>query len=143
MGIKRYPRRLERICWPGKVSADECYLRLGDDAPCTRHRLSRPKCACRAFEERLCADEVAELRHGNTSKCERRRIVPQEVRYRGIELEDEYVLGYGLHAHDLYRNLPFVAAGNRADVADQADCYVSALYNGAKDAREPGGSVPM
>jgi hypothetical protein len=31
------------------------------------------------------------------------------VRYRGLELDDEFVLGYGLHARDLYRNLPFVA----------------------------------
>src|SRR5689334_5635981 len=33
-----------------------------------------------------------------------RRIVPQELRYLGVELEDEYVLGYGLHVRDLYRN---------------------------------------
>ena len=38
-----------------------------------------------------------------------RRIVPQDLRYRGVELVDEFVLGYGLHVRDLYRNLPFVA----------------------------------
>ena len=43
-----------------------------------------------------------------------RRIVPQELRYRGVELVDEFVLGYGLHVRDLYRNLPFVVAGDRA-----------------------------
>ena len=71
-----------------------------------------------------------------------RRIVPQEVRYRGIELADEYVLGYGLHANDLYRNLPFVATAAREDVADQPDCYVEMLYEGGDGARESGGSVP-
>ena len=30
-----------------------------------------------------------------------RRIVPHELRYRGLELEDEFVLGYGLHAGTL------------------------------------------
>ncbi len=47
-----------------------------------------------------------------------RRIVPQELEYRGVELVDQFVLGYGLHVRDLYRNLPYVVAGDRADVAD-------------------------
>jgi hypoxanthine phosphoribosyltransferase len=34
-----------------------------------------------------------------------RRIVPQRVDYRGLELANEYVLGYGLHVRDLYRNV--------------------------------------
>src|SRR5207247_9041076 len=33
-----------------------------------------------------------------------RRIVPQAVDYRGLELGTEYVLGYGLHVRDLSRN---------------------------------------
>ena len=37
-----------------------------------------------------------------------RRIVPLDVRYVGAELDDVFVLGYGLHRADLYRNLPFV-----------------------------------
>jgi hypoxanthine phosphoribosyltransferase len=57
-----------------------------------------------------------------------RRIVPQMLRYRGVELGEQFVLGYGLHVHDLYRNLPFVASGDRADVANAADCYVHELY---------------
>jgi hypoxanthine phosphoribosyltransferase len=64
-----------------------------------------------------------------------RRIVPQDVRYRGFELEDEFVLGYGLHVRDLYRNLPDIVAGDRADVSEAPDCYVGALYgNGARRA---------
>ena len=33
------------------------------------------------------------------------------VRYRGVELRDEFVLGYGLHLADLYRNLPVRRGG--------------------------------
>jgi hypoxanthine phosphoribosyltransferase len=57
-----------------------------------------------------------------------RRIVPETVRYRGIELDDGFVLGYGLHYRDLYRNLPFVAVGVRDEVRDRPDIYVSELY---------------
>jgi len=57
-----------------------------------------------------------------------RRIVPTEVRYRGVELADEFVLGYGLHTRDLYRNLPFVAVGDRAIVAASPGAYVGELY---------------
>ena len=63
-----------------------------------------------------------------------RRIVPHELRYRGLELDDEFVLGYGLHARDLYRNLPFVAVGDREVVAATPDAYVAQLYS------EEGGS---
>ena len=57
-----------------------------------------------------------------------RRIVPHELRYRGFELADEFVLGYGLHARDLYRNLPFIAAGDRAVIAATPEAYVAELY---------------
>jgi hypoxanthine phosphoribosyltransferase len=70
-----------------------------------------------------------------------RRIVPQEVRYCGIEIADEFVLGYGLHVRDLYRNLPFVVTGAHADVIHAPDCYVDVLYKGGVSAPEPGGSV--
>jgi len=57
-----------------------------------------------------------------------RRIVPHELRYRGLVLEDEFVLGYGLHSSDLYRNLPFIAAADRAVVAATPAAYVGELY---------------
>ena len=57
-----------------------------------------------------------------------RRIVPHDLRYRGVELRDEFVLGYGLHARDLYRNLPFIAVGDRDVVAATPDAYVAQLY---------------
>jgi hypoxanthine phosphoribosyltransferase len=58
----------------------------------------------------------------------RRRIVPHELRYRGLVLDDEYVLGYGLHTRDLYRNLPFIAAGDRDLVTETPEAYVAQLY---------------
>ena len=57
-----------------------------------------------------------------------RRIVPHDLRYRGLVLEDEYVIGYGLHTRDLYRNLPFVAVGDRSLVAAEPEAYVEQLY---------------
>jgi hypoxanthine phosphoribosyltransferase len=57
-----------------------------------------------------------------------RRIVPEEVRYRGVVIDDGFLLGYGLHYRDLYRNLPFIAIGDRETVRDRPDVYVSELY---------------
>ena len=37
-----------------------------------------------------------------------RRILPVTVRYVGVEIPDVFVLGYGLHRADLYRNVPRV-----------------------------------
>jgi len=67
-----------------------------------------------------------------------RRIVPHELRYRGFVLEDEFVLGYGLHTRDLYRNLPFVAAGDPEVVAATPAAYVEQLYG--RGAGNAGGS---
>ena len=57
-----------------------------------------------------------------------RRIVPQPVDYRGYELDDEYVLGYGLHVRDLYRNVPSVVAADRDTLVARPDAYVDDLY---------------
>ena len=57
-----------------------------------------------------------------------RRIVPLEVRYAGEEIGDVFVLGYGLHHADLYRNLPFVVTADRGVVAEHPEAYVEALY---------------
>ena len=57
-----------------------------------------------------------------------RRIVPLPVRYVGVEIPDVFVLGYGLHVADLYRNLPCVVEADRAVLADDPDAYVAQLY---------------
>jgi hypoxanthine phosphoribosyltransferase len=58
----------------------------------------------------------------------RRRIVPQDVDYIGFTLDDEYVLGYGLHVRDLYRNVPYVVAADRDTLVTMPDAYVAQLY---------------
>jgi hypoxanthine phosphoribosyltransferase len=73
-----------------------------------------------------------------------RRIVPQPVRYRGVEVGEEFLLGYGLHYRDAYRNLPFIVEGDRDAVIAQPMVYVEALYSGASAQVEtvnPGGRV--
>jgi hypoxanthine phosphoribosyltransferase len=39
------------------------------------------------------------------SKC---RKIPVEIKYRGFEAEDYFVIGYGLDQDQKYRNLPFI-----------------------------------
>lgn len=38
-----------------------------------------------------------------------RRKVPVEIRYRGFEIEDVFVIGYGLDYEQYFRNIPYVA----------------------------------
>ncbi len=37
-----------------------------------------------------------------------RRLIDIPVAYRGFEIRDEYVVGYGLDYHQRYRNLPYI-----------------------------------
>jgi hypoxanthine phosphoribosyltransferase len=67
-----------------------------------------------------------------------RRIVPQPVRYRGVEVGEQFLLGYGLHYRDAYRNLPYVVEGDRDAVVDDPAVYVPALYGGAAAPAGPG-----
>ena len=57
-----------------------------------------------------------------------RRIVPIEVRYAGATVGDVFVLGYGLHQADLYRNVPRVVEADRRVARDEPDAYVDVLY---------------
>jgi len=57
-----------------------------------------------------------------------RRILPVGVRYVGAEIPDVFVLGYGLHHADLYRNLPRVYVADRDVVVTTPDAYVDVLY---------------
>jgi hypoxanthine phosphoribosyltransferase len=58
-----------------------------------------------------------------------RRIVPLDLRYTGIEVPgDAFLLGYGLHFQERYRNLSVVVAADRAPLTENPDAYLS-LYD--------------
>jgi hypoxanthine phosphoribosyltransferase len=57
-----------------------------------------------------------------------RRILPVPVAYVGAEIPDVFVLGYGLHRADLYRNVPRVVIADRDVVRVTPDAYVDSLY---------------
>jgi len=57
-----------------------------------------------------------------------RRIIPTPVQYRGFEIGDEYVLGYGLDFAQRYRNLDRVVVGDLAVLREDPDAYVAHLY---------------
>jgi hypoxanthine phosphoribosyltransferase len=59
-----------------------------------------------------------------------RRILPVAVRHVGLEIPDVFVLGYGLHRADLYRNVPRIVVADRDVVRTTPDAYVAALYHG-------------
>jgi len=56
------------------------------------------------------------------------RIVPVEVRFRGYDVAEDLLVGYGLDVAGRYRNLPFVAAGDRRALEADPDAHVEALY---------------
>ncbi|HLG92055.1 MAG TPA: hypoxanthine phosphoribosyltransferase [Acidimicrobiales bacterium] len=59
-----------------------------------------------------------------------RRLVPTPCRFRGFEIGDEFVVGYGLDYGERYRNLDQVVAADLAVLRADPDAYVSQLYGG-------------
>ncbi|HUR23827.1 MAG TPA: hypoxanthine phosphoribosyltransferase [Acidimicrobiales bacterium] len=57
-----------------------------------------------------------------------RRIIPTPVRYRGFEIGDEFVLGYGLDFAQRYRNLDRVVLADVGVLREDPDAYVPSLY---------------
>ena len=55
-------------------------------------------------------------------------VVPVPVRFAGFEAPDELLLGYGLDVAGRYRNLRFVAAGDRDALEDDPEAHVQELY---------------
>ena len=62
-----------------------------------------------------------------------RRIVPAELRYRGFEVPDVFVLGYGLDFAGRYRNLDRLVGADLEVLTADPDAYVDQLYG-----RRPG-----
>jgi hypoxanthine phosphoribosyltransferase len=57
-----------------------------------------------------------------------RRIAPLEIRYRGFECPDVFVVGYGLDFRERYRNIPDILAvqdlAALEDAPDALDAYL-------------------
>lgn len=52
---------------------------------------------------------IASLRIAVLLRKEGRQQVPVDVDYRGFDIPDAFVVGYGLDYNDEYRNLPYIA----------------------------------
>ncbi|MGH9074600.1 MAG: hypoxanthine phosphoribosyltransferase [Acidimicrobiales bacterium] len=59
-----------------------------------------------------------------------RRIVPTPLRFLGLRIEDDFVLGYGLDFAERYRNLDRIVAGDVAALQADPDAHVQQLFNG-------------
>ncbi len=57
-----------------------------------------------------------------------RRIVPLEIAYRGVEVDAAFIVGYGLHVRDRYRNLPDIHVVDRDVILADPDAYIAVLY---------------
>ena len=60
----------------------------------------------------------------------RRRIVPVPVRFAGIEVGDEFVIGYGMDFEGRYRNLSAVVEGDLGALGDDPDAHVEKVFEG-------------
>ena len=58
----------------------------------------------------------------------RRRLVPVEVDYRGLESDEDLLLGYGLGHGGRYANLAGLYAVEASDLSNSPDRHVAALY---------------
>jgi hypoxanthine phosphoribosyltransferase len=56
------------------------------------------------------------------------RIVPLAPRFVGFEVEDEFVIGYGLDFAERYRNVDAVVVADVATLRDDVDAYVEAFF---------------
>lgn len=57
-----------------------------------------------------------------------RRILPVEIKYRGFDCPDRFVVGYGLDHEERYRNLPLiVAVDNQTALIEDPDLLVPLL----------------
>ncbi len=56
------------------------------------------------------------------------RVVPVQLDHVGIEIPDEFVIGYGLDYRGRYRNLKMLATVDTEVLASDPDAYVEDLY---------------
>jgi hypoxanthine phosphoribosyltransferase len=58
-----------------------------------------------------------------------RRIVPTSLRFRGLGIGDEFVVGYGLDYAERYRNLDRIVAVDRTALELDPDAHVTELFS--------------
>jgi hypothetical protein len=75
--FERCPRRIECLLRPTQVACHESDLSFGDETPRAGHGLSRTKCASCTLQKRLGAYEIPKLRHRDSAKCKRRRVISE------------------------------------------------------------------
>ena len=69
-----------------------------------------------------------------------RRIPSLEIRYRGFEIPDVFVVGFGLDHAERYRNLPYVAAVHRQSDLDEHPELLAPFHVGGVDPDGPAAS---
>lgn len=62
-----------------------------------------------------------------------RRITPLEIRYRGFDCPDRFVVGYGLDYAERYRNLPFIMAVDDMEALAEDPMVLAPLLDDAGD----------
>jgi hypoxanthine phosphoribosyltransferase len=68
-----------------------------------------------------------------------RRILPVQIRYRGFECPDRFVVGYGLDHGERYRNLPLIlAVDDQAALTEDRDLLVPLLSGRTSQGAGPG-----
>jgi hypoxanthine phosphoribosyltransferase len=63
-----------------------------------------------------------------------RRITPLDIRYRGFDCPDRFVVGYGLDYAERYRNLPFIMAVDDMEALAEEPMVLASLLDVAGDA---------
>jgi hypoxanthine phosphoribosyltransferase len=62
-----------------------------------------------------------------------RRITPLDIRYRGFDCPDRFVVGYGLDYAERYRNLPFIMAVDDMEALAEDPMVLAPLLDVAGD----------
>jgi hypoxanthine phosphoribosyltransferase len=62
-----------------------------------------------------------------------RRIAPLDIRYRGFDCPDRFVLGYGLDHGERYRNLPFIVTVEDMAALEEDPLSLAPLLESAGD----------
>ena len=90
-----------KLQWPAGVSFTGEHVLLLDDILDTGLTLT-------ALHERLSAESPATLRTGVLLNKNRPRAQDSPLDYCGFEIEDEFVVGYGMDYQGRFRNLPCI-----------------------------------